>query len=184
MTFHLHGLSATKGGTLVSLHGYNVPPTNSTKGITLAKEKDRMEINGKKVVNATKPLHLTITDNDVKKGATKDPGGCAAARAVIRTVPNCTKARVHLGCTYVEEGNKWLRYKTPDAIRTEIISFDRGANFTPGEYTLRPMPPSHRQRYGEAQGSATNKNRTKKARPTIARVKHHEVSGVRHGLVR
>jgi hypothetical protein len=100
---------------------------------------------------------------------------------VLRTVPDCTKARVHLGCTYVEVGNKWLRYKTPAAIRTEIISFDRGATFTPGPYTLRPMPPSHRKRYGAAQGS---KPENKPRHLKVARIKHHEVSGVRHGLVR
>jgi hypothetical protein len=143
-----------------------------------------MEINGKKVVNATKPLHLNITPRDVKFGDNKDPGGCAAARAILREVPDCTKARVHLGCTYVEEPKRWLRYKTPGALRTEIVSFDRGASFTPGPYTLRPLPPSHRKVYGAAQGTETNKTNPKRKRHIIARIKHTEVSGVRHGLVR
>jgi hypothetical protein len=40
-----------------------------------------VEINGKKVVDATKPLHISISKNDAKMGKNKDPGGCAAARA-------------------------------------------------------------------------------------------------------
>jgi len=142
-----------------------------------------MEINGKKVINATKPLTVIVTDHDVAHGATKDPGGCAAARAVKRTA-KCTKARVHLGCTYIETDKYWLRYKTPDAVRTEIVAFDRGATFTPDEYTFRPMPPSHRRKYGVAQGSETNKTNPKRKRTMVARVRHHEVSGVRHGLIR
>jgi hypothetical protein len=148
-----------------------------------------MEINGKKVVDATKKIKINITALDVKHGNNKDPGGCAAARALLRDVPECTKARVHVGRIYLEVGNKWLRFQTPPALRTEIIAFDRGATFTPDEYTIAPLCESRRERVGQMQGSTTGQRTAattnagrKKIR--VARIKHHMVSGVRHGLVR
>lgn len=148
-----------------------------------------MEIAGLKVVDATKPLTITVTAQDVKKGDTKDPASCAAARSLVRSGA-CTEARVHLGRTYLKTKTpagvaRWVRYRTPMAIRTEVVSFDRGAQFTPGEYTLKPLGPFDRARakLGKAQGSETNKTRPHHKK--IARIKHHAVSGVRHhGAVR
>ena len=40
-----------------------------------------MKINGKKVVDATKPVKITITPKDIAKGDNKNPSGCAAARS-------------------------------------------------------------------------------------------------------
>lgn len=139
-----------------------------------------MEIAGLKVVDGKRPVRITITENDVAKGKTKDPAACAAARAALRTEA-CTEARVHLGRTYLkvktETGRQhWVRYQTPDSIRSEIISFDRGADFTPGEYMLQPMSPANRLGAGRGSDTGRNKPRHKK----IARTKHHQVSGVRH----
>lgn len=144
-----------------------------------------MEIAGLKVVDATKPLKITISKADVAKGDTKDPGACAAARAAVRS-GECTEARVHIGRTYLKVKTPsgraaWRRYLTPKSLRTEIVAFDRGATFAPGEYTLVPLPPATRKARGTAHGSDTNKNNH---RPKIARIKHHKVSGVRHGLLR
>lgn len=146
-----------------------------------------MEIAGLKVVDARKPLTITINSVDVKKGANKDPAACAAARSLVRN-GHCTEARVHLGRTYIKTKNErgsqvWVRYMTPESIRTEIVSFDRGAQFDEGEYTLRPPSRSMRLNRGHAVGSDTN--RTKPKHKQIARIKHHQVSGVRHhGAVR
>lgn len=140
-----------------------------------------MEINGKRVVDATKPISIHITARDTTEGANKDPAACAAARAVKRDAPECISARVHIGRVYVETPKKWIRYDTPDALRTEIIAFDRGGSFEPGEYKLR-VP----EKRGTA-GSGSNTNRNKLgSRPTknprkalIAKIKRHEVTGIR-----
>ena len=105
-----------------------------------------MRIAGKKVVDATKPLRITISKRDASLGKTKDPGACAAARAIIRTLADVKGARVHLGRTYVEYPDKWVRYKTPNALKTEIVSFDRGARaeYAEGSYTLYAPAPTDR----------------------------------------
>ena len=100
-----------------------------------------MKIDGMEVVDATKPAFIHITLNDVKKGGIKDPYSCAAARACIRDL-HLTAAKVHVGRMYLRKGNKWVRYMTPQSLRTEIVSFDRGGGFAAGDYKLSPPPPS------------------------------------------
>lgn len=138
-----------------------------------------MKIHGKPVVDAKRRTTITITSKDIQRGNNKDPGGCAAALAIIRE-RHVKAARVHLGRTYILKGGKWVRYNTPDSVRSEIISFDRGATFQPGTYTFRPVQPSHRG-IGKRQGSGKDK-RKKNAKP---RAKPHVVYGVRqHGANR
>lgn len=140
-----------------------------------------MKINGKKVEDARHKIILTITKRDCINGNTRDPGGCAAARALLREVPKCTKARVHLGRIYVDVGAKWLRYKTPQTIRQEIIAFDRGAEFSPGDYTVSPLCAS--ERAGErAKRALSVSKHVRGAQPKVR--KYHKVSGVRHHLAR
>lgn len=134
-----------------------------------------MKINGKKVVNAKSPLLLEITKGDVSRGKTKDPSACAAARACVRQL-DAKSARVHVSTTYVEFDDKWVRYLTPASLRTEIVSFDRGKEFEPGEYNIRPLQPSH-QASGRRMGS-TNKPKAKGA-PDKKRAKPHHTTGVR-----
>jgi hypothetical protein len=138
-----------------------------------------MKIAGMEVQNATKPVTIVITKGDVAKGATKDPAACAAARACVRDL-HASEARVHVGRTYVKIDNKWIRYNTGPALRTEVVAFDRGGAFEPGKYTLVPVPPSHRAN-GKRQGGASQNQRPRhpgKKRP----LPRHVTTGIReHG---
>jgi hypothetical protein len=137
-----------------------------------------MEINGKKVVDATKPIIIHITPRDAIEGANKNPSSCAAARAVKRDVAECVSARVHIGRVYVETPTKWIRYQTPDALRTEIIAFDRGGTFEPGNYKLQI--PFSAGAHSPGAGKKRENSKTKSPRRTlIAKVKRHEVTGIR-----
>lgn len=100
-------------------------------------------IDRKPVVDADKPVTLQITQSDCKHGSKKDPTRCAAALALKRAT-GCDECRVHIACTYLRFGNKWLRYATPPSLKAEIISFDRGGGFYPGDFRLHPMPASLR----------------------------------------
>lgn len=144
-------------------------------------------IAGKPVVNAKKTVTLHISPMDAKKGNVKDPGACAAARAAIRAVPNCIAARIHIGRAYLlGKDGKWMRYKTPESLRGEIIAFDRGGKFQPGDYTLRPMSPSDMGPHRVKNFTSSNVNRSgKKDAPTKSPRKFHVVKGVRqHGANR
>ena len=125
------------------------------------------------VINATMPIIITITEEDIARGAQKDPAGCAAAIS-CRRIPRVAEARVHTSTTYLRDSRKgkWVRYRTPTALRFGMIAFDRGGTLEAGEYILRPIQPSHRA-HGERQGTPGTGAKSKIPRP------RHNVLGVR-----
>lgn len=148
-----------------------------------------MEINGKRVVDATTKQRIHITKRDTTEGDNKNPSGCAAARAAKRDIPDCINARIHIGRAYIEYKTKWVRYFTPDRLRTEIIAFDRGGSFEPGDYTLLPPGPSETTEARERFRNRVEVRRASKLksprRVHVAIVKRHAVSGIRpRGAVR
>lgn len=140
-----------------------------------------MKINGLPVVDAHKKVKLHINNNDIRNGDNKDPASCAAARACMRELTGIDEARVHMSRTYLRTGNKWKRYTTSAALRTEIVAFDRGGKFAPGAYMLGPCQPSKK---------ATGKRQGGPDKPSKGAKKHrvrpyHHVAGVRsHGANR
>lgn len=137
-----------------------------------------MRVAGLPVENASKALKLVITKRDCELGDTKDPALCAAARACKREL-GATEVRVHIGRVYVKTKDKWTRYITPKSLRTEIIAFDRGGKFEPGEYILGKIQPS--KATGKSQGSPqTNRRSSKDRYKAPKRTKSHTVTGIRH----
>ncbi len=135
-------------------------------------------IDGLPVIDAKQPIRITITKNDVARADPKEPADCAVARACRRQL-HAIEARVHLSRVYVRlnKGN-WARYATPKAMRSEIIAFDRGGQFEPGEFELQPVPPSQALT-GRRQGALKPKGQkrvisNKKRKP-------HVVTNVRGG---
>lgn len=133
-----------------------------------------MILNRKSVVNATRKLSIHITPKDISRGNTKNPASCAAALACLRN-PKIKAARVHISTTYLQMDGKWVRYRTPESLRGEIVAFDRGAKFQPGDYILRPLQPSHRARGTGFGGTKTKNNKTKSKR-----AKPHHIGNIRH----
>jgi len=137
------------------------------------------EINGLPIVNATKKLILNITPKDIKTAKPKRPDCCVVAQACKREL-HAQEARVHLGRVYLKLDNKkWLRFLTPGSLRSEIIAFDRGGDFSLGEHVLGRIGPVKAS--GKRQG--TNKDRNLKApqkRKKLAGPRH-VVTGVRDG---
>lgn len=133
-------------------------------------------IDGKPVFDAKKGITLHVNKNDVDKADPKEPADCVVARACRREL-HAKEVRVHLARVYVRmnEGN-WTRYRTPPAMRSEIIAFDRGGAFAPGEYQLQPLPPS------EAKGNKRKRPGPRKNRKIVQKRKApHVVSDVRVG---
>lgn len=96
------------------------------------------------VIDAKRSVTVHITAADIKGADHKEPAKCAAARACMREL-KVMEARIHLGRIYLRTNNSnWQRYLTPRNMRTEIIAFDRGGTFEPGEYTFQAPNPTHR----------------------------------------
>jgi hypothetical protein len=130
----------------------------------------RQKINGLPVRNLVKRISLVISAEDCKKATKKAPNSCAAALACVRRVPNCLESRVHIGRIFlrIKEGKKeyWLRGKAPQALRTEIIAFDRGGTFDPGVYIINPLAASELRQMHVGKHKPTHK-RGGRAKPRI-----------------
>jgi len=105
-----------------------------------------MKIDGKRVVDAKKPLILEVTGDDIKHSNPLDPAGCAAAVAVMRQ-EGVAKAYVHLSKVYIERRTHWERFDNPRALRQEVVVFDRKGEFAPDEFKLNPPSPSQKLGY-------------------------------------
>src|SRR5258707_9669289 len=93
-------------------------------------------IDGLPVLDAKQAITIEVTAADVAKADIKKPEGCAAARAITRGL-HALEARVHLGRVYVKTNkDHWIRFMTPKNLQSEIIAFDRGGSFEPGDYTV------------------------------------------------
>jgi hypothetical protein len=141
-----------------------------------------MEINGKRVVDAKKAVTIHVTPLDVKTGDNKNPSSCAAAKAAKHSL-SCISARVHIRRVYIEQKAKWVRYETPDSLRTEIIAFDKGGSFQPGDYTLRKVPPyagsSRRRKDDHDRHLRAKSPQHPRKKLLIAKIKRHKVTGIR-----
>jgi hypothetical protein len=144
--------------------------------------KEPQTIDGLPVIDMKEPLVIHITEQDVRRGNTKDPGGCAAARACIRE-KHADAARVHVSRTYLKVGKEWHRYATPPSLTKQIIKFDVGGQFDPGDYRLTGIPKT-KVLTGKRQGGLTAAQRSRKDKKK--RKRHYNVvSGLRaHGANR
>lgn len=123
-------------------------------------------IDGLTVSNAAVPIRLNVTAADIKKGAPKNPNACAIALAAVRQIKGATAAKVHLSCVFVMIRGEWWRYRTPEYATREIIAFDRGGTFIPGEYDLLPMSTASLvRRVAQIRGTTSTTRKRTKARP-------------------
>jgi hypothetical protein len=103
----------------------------------------KMKIEGTPVKDADEKIILHITKMDVRAGAKKNADSCAAAKALCRE-HQCEAAKVHMSRAYIKKGGKWIRFEVSPALRAEVLAFDRGGAFEPGEYILNPPRPVSR----------------------------------------
>lgn len=111
------------------------------------------------VIDAKSDLPILITKQDFKKGKIKSPDSCAMAKAIEREHDG---AIISLSTAYVIDGNKAIRYKVPDSVAREIVSFDRNSEFAPGSYTLKMPSPSLRLTNKPKTTKPTNKSKKEK----------------------
>ena len=112
-----------------------------------------------KTTNANRRVKFKITARDIARGKPKDTHRCAAALALKRVL-GADDVDVRVTRTFVEKDGHVTRYETPEKLRFEAKTFDRGGKFEPGDYELKPVAPSQMP---QAQ-SKTNKKNLKKRR--------------------
>src|SRR5689334_1454435 len=134
------------------------------------------QIDGKPIVDATKPVTLEINTKDIAKADRKEPLDCVVARACRRDL-GAKEVRVHLTRIYIRFGDgSWQRFVTPKSMRTDIIAFDRGGSFPPGSFVLNPPPASQKLTGRRAGGSVDKFGHASKNPNRKKRVRHYRVT--------
>lgn len=139
-------------------------------------------INGKIVEDAKRKVRLEVMLQDVKEGDPKQPESCAAALACVRQM-HAISAKVNLSRTFVEYYDCWLRYMTPDSLRTEIAAFDRGGKMSPGTHLLKPPPPSSAKGASHSTKAQTSARRSAAKKAKDAAPKRSRAKLTPHRLI-
>lgn len=95
----------------------------------------------KTVSDETKPIVIHVTEKDCSGAVGSNFSQCALARAAKRGL-KADGAIIGLTYSYIIHGTRAFKYKTPQSVAREILSFDRHSDFDAGAYHLGPIPPS------------------------------------------
>jgi len=129
------------------------------------------------VTDADDDLLVNVTEKDEKASKKKDHGECAMATAVKRQ-EKATSVIISASTAYVIRGTHATRYKVPEAVSKEVVSFDRGASFEAGDYKLKAVPKSGR--LGTYRGPMTDAKNTHSGK--LAKRFIHHTANIREGL--
>ena len=131
--------------------------------------------NVKTVVDANHNARIEVTKSDETKANKKSHKTCAMAVACKRKF-HLDGVIISANRAYLVKGDKARRFELPPSVTKEIVSFDRGAGFEPGEYALAKVGPTHRldAPKGPTKGKAHGGDTARKFR--------HKTGGIRIAL--
>jgi hypothetical protein len=89
-----------------------------------------------RVNDATKAIEIEVTEHDDKVARKKDHAECAMAVACKRKL-HADGVIISRSVAYVVKGTEATRYKVPESVSREVVSFDRGGGFGIGTYELK-----------------------------------------------
>lgn len=137
--------------------------------------QERAKARGLRLIESTKPLILVVNAKDIKLASTKQADECAFARACKRRNTQVERAYFFRSTAYIQTKKTLTKYKIPTSMQKEIVAFDRGGKFAPGNYKLSPsfqekkgcgVKPSGKKP-GKNKKPGKRQNRTKDIRPTF-----------------
>jgi|SRR6267142_1268100 len=95
----------------------------------------------KTVTDAKKNVNIEVTNADDKAAAKKSHKTCAMAVACKRKF-KLDGVVISVNRAYLVKGDRAERFELPPSVSREVVSFDRGGGFEPGEYQLSKPGPS------------------------------------------
>lgn len=138
---------------------------------------------GLTMIDASKPLEVTVTPADVRGATAQSPTSCAIARAVRREHPEVRAAYVFRSTVWLEDDEHLVRYALPESAKSELVAFDRGAKFYPGKYHLplaNRRTKAQRKAHAAAQRRYYAKTHEKAKRPVRKKTRQiHRTEGIR-----
>ena len=91
----------------------------------------------KKVSDADEAIEIEVTKADNKSAKVRNHNACALAVSCKRSL-HLDGVIVSINTAYLIKGTKATRYKLPESVSREIVSFDRDGGFDEGTYKLNP----------------------------------------------
>ena len=97
------------------------------------------------VKDANKDAHVEVTNRDSSSATVRNHKGCAMAVACKRKMA-LDGVIISVKTAYMIKGDQATRYKLPESVSREVISFDRKGGFAAGEYKM--LKPNGNQKLG------------------------------------
>jgi hypothetical protein len=110
------------------------------------------------VKDAKRNIHIEVLPRDTSLATVKNHKTCAMAVACKRRF-HLDGVIISVGRAYLVKGKTATRFKLPESVSREIVSFDRKAGFAPGEYQLDAPSPSTRLGVRSEGGHTRHKGR-------------------------
>jgi hypothetical protein len=104
----------------------------------------------KTVKDAEEEARIQVTNRDNQSAKVRNHTACAMAVACKRTY-QADGVIVAISVAYIIKNGVATRYRLPESIAREVVSFDRKGGFAPGEYKI--LAPKERHVIGKQQGS-------------------------------
>lgn len=95
------------------------------------------------ISDAKKNIEIEVTNADDKAAAKRSHKTCAMAVACKRKF-KLDGVVISVNRAYLVKGTKAERFELPPSVSREVVSFDRGGGFEPGEYQLTKPGPSNK----------------------------------------
>lgn len=114
------------------------------------------------VKDAKHDIVIETTKEDCTRRGRKMHGECVMAQACRRQL-HADAAIISASRAYIVQGNKATRYVIGEGIAREIVSFDRGAGFTPGKYILQKPTRMQKIGHGYSRGFGPKKGKRRQA---------------------
>jgi hypothetical protein len=93
--------------------------------------------------DASECIQIEVSQRDSDRADKKNHKTCAMAVACKRKL-GLDGVIISINTAYLIKGKIAKRYRLPESVAREVVSFDRNAGFAPGQYQLSKVPKSLR----------------------------------------
>lgn len=123
------------------------------------------------VEDADTDIDIEVTNKDSQSAVVRNHKGCAMAVACKRKM-KLDGVIISVSTAYLVKDGVATRYKLPESVSREVVSFDRKGGFSSGQYSLKA--PAESAKLGAEKISKTGPHHAHKQR-----LKHHMTEGIR-----
>jgi hypothetical protein len=96
----------------------------------------------KTVKDAEEEAHIQVTTRDNQHAKVKNHTSCAMAVACKRAY-QADGVIISISVAYIIKNGVAIRFRLPESIAREVVSFDRKGGFAPGEYKMLAPDQKH-----------------------------------------